>query len=143
MTDPFISSGGGWVFLLLSHKPALQTLAGGSCTHSLCSFQANNTSAKERQETLKTSHVFTSQPIFETGGSRRMFLPTPTLTFAFSILKNMPDPCWNSFLHYCPAVTPRSKWALKQQHCNPAGQFSNLVTNIHPSGEVNTPHSTL
>lgn len=73
-----------------------------------------------------------------------MFLPTPTLTFAFSILKNIvPDLCWNFSLHYCPASSPRSKWTLEQQPCNPAEQFSNLVTNIHPPGEVNAPQPTL
>lgn len=72
-----------------------------------------------------------------------MFLPTPTLTFAFSNLKNMPGLCWNFSPHYGPAVTPTSKWALEQQPCNPAEQFSHLVTNIHLPGEVNAPHPTL
>lgn len=53
-----------------------------------------------------------------------MFLPTPTLTFAFSIMKNMSDLCWNFSLHYCPAVTLRSKWALEQQCCRTIQQFS-------------------
>jgi len=73
-----------------------------------------------------------------------MFLPTLTLTLAFSILKNLQGICQDSFLHSPTAAAPRSNKVAVQQHT--ATLQNNLAyvgNNTHSSqgDQCTTPHS--